>query len=141
VIEAPFLYFQFSRLIFPHLVCTKSAFFAIKLFTCLVNLYMARGKNLSVVFKSNMQHQGMLLPPDLNDLIATNLPVRVVNEVLEKVDISELIRQYKPSGTSSYHPRLLLKIVVYAYINNVYCSHKIEEAVSQRKRITAYVKL
>jgi transposase len=92
---------------------------------------MARGKTLSVVFKSNFQNQAMLLPPDLNELIAANHPVRVVNEVLEKVDITELVRQYKPGGTSSYHPRMLLKVLVYAYINNTYSSRKIEESVSQ----------
>src|SRR3989337_1449080 len=73
----------------------------------------------------------MLLPPDLNDLIAANHPVRVVNEVLEKVDITELLRQYKPGGTSSYHPRMLLKVLVYGYINNIYSSRKIEEALTQ----------
>lgn len=73
----------------------------------------------------------MLLPPDLNDLIAANHPVRVVNEVLERVDITELVRQYKPGGTSSYHPRMLLKVLVYGYINNIYSSRKIEEAVNQ----------
>lgn len=92
---------------------------------------MARGKTLSVVFKSNFQNQGMLLPPDLNDLIGATHPVRVVNEVLEKLDISELLHQYKPGGTSSYHPRMLLKVLVYAYINNIYSSRKIEEVVSQ----------
>lgn len=92
---------------------------------------MARGKTLTVVFKNNHQNQGMLLPPDLNDLIAANHPVRVVNGVLEKVDITELLRQYKPGGTSSYHPRMLLKVLVYGYINNIYSSRKIEEAVSQ----------
>jgi transposase len=92
---------------------------------------MARGKTLSVVFKNNFQNQAMLLPPDINDLIAANHPVRVVSEVLEKVDISALLKQYKPGGTSSYHPRMLLKVLVYAYISNIYSSRKIEEAVSQ----------
>ena len=92
---------------------------------------MARGKTLSVVFKNNQQHQAMLLPPDLNDLIAANHPVRIVSEALDKVDINQLLQQYKPGGTRSYHPRMLLKILVYAYINNVYSSRKIEEAVAQ----------
>lgn len=92
---------------------------------------MARGKTLSVVFKSNHQDQGMLLPPDLSDLIAANHPVRIVNAVLDKVDISGLLQQYKPGGTSSYHPRMLLKVLVYGYINNIYSSRKIEEAISQ----------
>ncbi len=73
----------------------------------------------------------MLLPHDLNDLIAQNHPVRVVHAVLDKVDISRLVQQYKPGGTSSYYPRMLLKVLVYAYINNIYSSRKIEEAVSQ----------
>ena len=92
---------------------------------------MARGKTLSVVFKANHQNQAMLLLPDLNELIAANHPVRIVSEVLEKVDISELIKQYKPSVTSSYHPRMLLKVMEYAYINNIYSSRKIKEAVAQ----------
>jgi len=92
---------------------------------------MAKGKTLKVVFKSNHQQQAMLLPPDLSDLIAANHPVRVVNAVLDRVDITQLIEQYKPGGTSSYHPRMLLKVMVYAYINNVYSSRKIEEAVAQ----------
>lgn len=73
----------------------------------------------------------MLLPPDLNDLIDANHPVRVVSEVIDKVDIRILLRQYKPGGTSSYHPRLLLKVLVYAYISNIYSSRKIEEALGQ----------
>jgi len=92
---------------------------------------MAKGKTLKVVFKADNQRQAMLLPPDLNDLVAANHPVRIVNDVLDKVDISLLIKLYKPGGSSSYHPRMLLKVLVYAYINNVYSSRKIEEAVSQ----------
>lgn len=92
---------------------------------------MARGTALKVVFKQNRQHQTMLLPPSLDDLIAANHPVRIVNEVLEKVDITSLVKQYRPGGTSSYHPRMLLKVVVFAYINNIYSSRKIEEALGQ----------
>jgi len=92
---------------------------------------MARGKSLKVVFKADNQRQGMLLPPNLNDLVPANHPVRVVNDVLDKVDIAPLMKLYKPGGTSSYHPRMLLKVLVYAYINNVYSSRKIEEAICQ----------
>lgn len=92
---------------------------------------MARGKSLKVVFKQTHQHQLMVLPPTLDELVAKNHPVRVVNEVLDKVDIGRLIEQYKPGGTSSYHPRMLLKVLVYAYINNIYSSRKIEEALQQ----------
>jgi len=91
---------------------------------------MARGKTTIIPFKPDLQHQVMLFPPDLNDMIAANHPVRVVNQVIDQVDITILLKQYKPGGTSSYHPRMLLKILVYAYINNIYSSRKIEEALS-----------
>jgi transposase len=81
---------------------------------------MARGKTLSVVFKASHQHQLMALPPNLDELVSAGHPVRVVNEVLDKVDIAALLHQYKPGGASSYHPRILLKALVYAYINNIY---------------------
>ena len=92
---------------------------------------MARGKTLTVAFKQNHQHQLMVFPPNLDDMIAANHPIRTINEILDKVDISKLIEQYKPGGTSSYHPRMLLKVVVYAYVNNVYSSRKIEEMLQQ----------
>lgn len=73
----------------------------------------------------------MLLPPSLDELIAPNHPVRTVAAILDQIDIGPVVKLYKPGGTSSYHPRMLLKVLVYAYINNIYSSRKIEEAVSQ----------
>ena len=92
---------------------------------------MARGKTLKVVFKADHQHQIMAFPPSLDELVAADHPVRIVNEVLEKVDITAVVQQYKPGGTSSYHPRMLLKALVYAYINNIYSSRKIEQALQE----------
>ena len=70
---------------------------------------MAKGKSLQVVFKVNRQHQSMLLPPSLDELIAAHHPVR-------KVDITAVLKKYKTSGTSSYHPRMLLKVLVFEMI-------------------------
>lgn len=90
---------------------------------------MPRGKKLKVVFKQDFQQQGMLIPLDLNELIAVDHPVRTVNAVLDRVDNTSIIKQYRPGGTSSYHPRMLLKVIVHAYISNIYSSRKIEEAI------------
>lgn len=92
---------------------------------------MSRGPVLQPSFKAYHQRQSMLLPPSLDELIPHNHPVRIVDEVLSKIDIQPLIRQYKTGGASSYHPGMLLKVLVYAYINNIYSSRKIEEALGQ----------
>jgi len=81
-----------------------------------------------VVFKRYDQKQQMLLPPSYEDLVPLNHPVRVVNEVIERIDISGLEASYKGGGTSSYNPRMLLKVVVYAYLRDTFSSRKIEQA-------------
>ena len=85
----------------------------------------------NITFKIYNQQQPMLLPPDLEELIPSNHPVRIVSKVIDQLDIQPLINKYKAGGTSSFHPRMLLKVLVFAYINNIYSSRKIEEAVSQ----------
>lgn len=73
----------------------------------------------------------MLLPPSLDELIESSHPVRVVNEVIEHIDDSALLKQYKGGGTSSYHPRMLLKVMVYSYICNIYSSRRMESALKE----------
>lgn len=92
---------------------------------------MAKGPVLQPVFKAYHQRQAMLLPPSLDELIKINHPVRVIDDILSRIDIQPLFRQYKTGGASNYHPGMLLKVLVYAYINNIYSSRKIEEALQQ----------
>jgi transposase len=83
------------------------------------------------VFKSYHQNQVYLFPPNLEDMIAVNHPVRVVSEVMDRIDMELIIKKYKGGGASSYHPRMLLKVLVYAYLNNVYSSRRIEASVKE----------
>lgn len=92
---------------------------------------MKKRNDQKVIFKPYHQNQLMVLPPSIEELIASGHPVRVINDVLNKIDASELLGQYKPGGTSSYHPVMLLKVLVYGYINNIYSSRRLEEAVQQ----------
>jgi len=81
------------------------------------------------VFKPYNPSQLSLLPPSLEELIPSNHVVRVVGEVIEKLDIDRLIAKYKGGGRSSFHPKLMLKILVYGYISNIYSSRKLEAQV------------
>ncbi len=84
-----------------------------------------------VVFKDYSPNQILLLPQSLEELIDPNHPVRVVNQVINSLDLDLLIRKYKGGGSSSYHPRLLLKVLVYGYLTNLYSGRKIEQATKQ----------
>lgn len=79
-------------------------------------------------FKAYNQNQLSMLPPSLDELIPKNHPVRVVNDVINRINLSALVDSYQNRGTSSYHPQMLLKLVVYGYVSNVYSSRKLETA-------------
>ena len=72
-----------------------------------------------VTFKTSNPDQLSFLPPSLDELIPEYHVVRVVREVIDKIDISSVLKKYKGGGTSSFHPRVMLKILVYAYLNNI----------------------
>ena len=42
-----------------------------------------------------------------------------------------LIEKFKGGGTSSYHPRMLLKVIVFAYLSNTYSSRRMEAALKE----------
>lgn len=83
------------------------------------------------VFKPCNQRQPMLLPPDLSDLIPEDHLVRVVDAVIESIDASELYALYPGGGASAYDPKMMLKVVVYAYTTGIYSSRKIERATRE----------
>jgi len=85
----------------------------------------------SVVFKEYNPQQIVLLPQELGELIGPQELVRVVNEVVESMDISDLINLYAGGGSSAYHPRMLLKVLLYAYSVKIYTGRKIARALRQ----------
>lgn len=80
-------------------------------------------------FKANNPDQLSLLPPSLEELIEPNHVVRVVREVIDNINIDSIIKKYKGGGASSFHPKMMLKVLVYGYLCNIYSSRKIEQAV------------
>lgn len=84
-----------------------------------------------IPFKPYNQNQGYLFPPSFDSLIPEESPVRLVNHIVDELDLSGIDFGYKGGGSSSYHPRMLLKVLFYAYLNNVYSCRKIESQLEQ----------
>ena len=89
---------------------------------------MTKRTVIKPVFKTYLQNEVLLLPPSLDELIPANHPVRVVNTVINQINLQPLLSAYSGGGCSSYHPLLLLKVIVYGYMTNVYSSRKLEDA-------------
>ena len=82
-------------------------------------------------FKPYHQNQIMAIPPTLDELVSKGHPVRIVNDIINRVNIQSLLEAYKVKGTSSYHPQMLLKVLVYGYVSNVYSSRKLETSCKE----------
>jgi len=81
------------------------------------------------LFKPYNQNQQMLLPPDLSELIPEHHVVRVVSKTIDAMDIRPLIESYKGGGTTSYAPKMLLKVWIYGYICQIYTPRKLRKAL------------
>lgn len=92
---------------------------------------MKNNKNRKVVFKTYTPDQISLLPYSYDDLIPASHLVRMLNSVIDKMDINPLVDEYKGGGTSSYHPKMLLKVIVYAYCEKIYSSRRIAKALRE----------
>ena len=82
-------------------------------------------------FKDYDQQQNWLFPPSSEELITSDHPVRIVNSVIEQINIDSLVQAYHLSGKPSYPPKMMLKVMVYAYMDNIYSSRKIEKAMRE----------
>src|SRR6188472_4249077 len=73
--------------------------------------------------------QVTLLPECLDDYIAEDNPVRVVDALVDELDLRELgsaSAEPAATGRPSYHPAVLLKIYIYGYLNRIQSSRRLE---------------
>lgn len=91
----------------------------------------AQGPHREVTFKAYDQNQAWLLPPTLGELIPAGHIVRLVNDAIEGMDLEPIIEGYEGGGSSSYHPRMMIKVLVFGYIEKRYSSREIEKALKE----------
>jgi transposase len=84
---------------------------------------------MSRYIESQDRQQATLLPECLDDFIAEDNPVRIVDAFVNELDLADLgFAGATPAqtGRPSYHPAVLLKIYIYGYLNRVPSSRRLE---------------
>jgi transposase len=79
--------------------------------------------------EGNDRNQVTLLPECLDDFVAEDNPVRVVDAFVSELDLQALgFDGLTPASTGrpSYHPAVLLKIYIYGYLNRIQSSRRLE---------------
>src|SRR5215207_4408917 len=71
---------------------------------------------------------GFLLPPSVDEWLPERHLARFVVEMIEQLDVRAMVKSYRGSGSASYHPSVLLGLLVYGYATGVFSSRKLERA-------------
>ncbi len=90
-------------------------------------------KNMSAKlhFREHINNQLVLFPERIDKDIAPDDPVRLVNAVVDSLDMGRIYSLYYDRGASPYHPRMMLKVIIYSYMNNIYSCRKMENALKR----------
>ena len=79
-------------------------------------------------FRPINRDTGFLLPPSVDEWLPERHLARFVVDVIDQLDLSELENSYRGSGSASYHPAMLLGLLIYGYATRVFSSRALERA-------------
>ena len=83
------------------------------------------------MYRSYIHNRESLFPARLDENIGENAPVRIINDIIDGLDIRSFDRLYSWKGRKAYHPQMMLKAVVFGYMNNVFSCRKIESRLKR----------
>jgi len=83
-------------------------------------------------FREYNQAQGVFRPIVPNDLLEPEHPARIIDRVVELLDLERLYDEYKEEGNPPYHPRMMLKVLFYSYYTGIMSSRKMWEGLKNR---------
>src|SRR3954466_6384385 len=79
-------------------------------------------------FRPIDRQTGFLLPPSVDEWLPEKHLARFIVEVVEGLDLRAMSGSYRGSGSASYHPAVLLSLLIYGYATGVFSSRKLERA-------------
>ena len=84
-----------------------------------------------VHFRSYIHKKMILFPQRIDKDITEDDPVRLLDALVDNLMLDNVYKLYKPSGRKPYHPQMMLKVVLYAYMNNIYSCRRIESLLKR----------
>ena len=84
----------------------------------------------SLVFQPYTNRQSMMIP-DIESFIPEHHVARLVDEMVESIPDKLLFSHYVGGGRAPYHPKLLLKVILYAYTQKIYSSRSMKRMVEE----------
>lgn len=84
-----------------------------------------------LIFKAVKTDIDYLFPKSIRDYLAEDHEAWMFNDIIDKIDISDIIKKYLPGGKKANHPRAMIKVIFYSYYHAIYSSRKIAVAMQE----------
>jgi transposase len=70
-------------------------------------------------FKEYNQKQGIFRSIIPGELLEDDHPARIIDRVVERLELEELYNEYSEEGCPAYHPKMMLKVLFYSYMTGM----------------------
>jgi len=88
-------------------------------------------KKPKVVFKIYSKNQEFLLPKNIEDMIPLGHVSRLIDTIIDQMNLKEIYEKYKGGGASAYDPKMLFKVWVVGFLNRVYTSRPLAKSLRE----------
>lgn len=87
----------------------------------------------NIMFLPDTTNEKLLFPKDLAEMIPEGSPVRLISNIINQIDISNITALYSDSGEGrkGFNPRMMLKVIIYGYMCNIFSLRGLEEAMTR----------
>jgi transposase len=72
-----------------------------------------------------------MFPPHLTEFLPDDHPAIIISDVVDTMDLDVFYRKLSTEGNQAYHPKMMFKILAYAYTNGIFSSRKIHKALHE----------
>lgn len=83
------------------------------------------------IFKEVKTDIDYMFPKGIRDYLSDDHEAWMFNDIIDKIDISDIIIKYLPGGKKANHPRAMIKVIFYSYYHGIYSSRKIAVAMQE----------
>ncbi len=85
------------------------------------------------MYKPYISNDTLLFPPNFGDFIPSDAPARLISDIVDVMDLKEIHASYSEAsdGQPPYHPAMLLKAVLFGYMNKIYSTRGLESAMTR----------
>jgi len=86
---------------------------------------------MSKRYRLYQPEQPFLLPPSLTDWLPKDHIIYLLSDLVDRLDLSAVEKSYEEElrGQPPFHPRMMVKVLIYSYCSGVFSSRRIERRV------------